>query len=136
MVQSGMKKLGFLITNPFMTTRCMCLLATFAPMKAVVWFFVVWLLVLTGLPCPDADCHTQGTQMARSSTSHADDPDHKAPCSPFCHCTTCAGFAAPRLFRYALPNRPDNGPTVSQTFHYQSTAYSAVAFAIWQPPRI
>ncbi|WP_460969739.1 DUF6660 family protein [Spirosoma migulaei] len=106
-------------------------------MKAIVCLFSFWLLLLTGLPCPDADCHAQSDQTASTSTSHStDDHGHKAPCSPFCHCTICLGFSIPRSFSYMLTLAPNATTPDEQAFVYQSPSHSDVALAIWQPPKV
>ncbi|MVM30805.1 hypothetical protein GO755_12255 [Spirosoma sp. HMF4905] len=120
-----------------MTTCCITPSATFAGMKVVMCLFSLWILLLTGLPCPDAECHAQSDHTTSTSTSHsADDDEHKAPCSPFCHCTTCLGFFTPRPLSYTLPALLNALAPTSQLFIYQSPNQSDVAMSIWQPPKL
>jgi hypothetical protein len=106
-------------------------------MKVVICLFSFWLLLLTGLPCPDADCHIHETIAAATHDSHsADEHGHKAPCSPFCHCATCLGFSIPLSVKYILAPTPSAAPADQQLFAYQSPAPSDVASAIWQPPKL
>ncbi|WP_460958173.1 DUF6660 family protein [Spirosoma litoris] len=109
-------------------------------MKAVMCLFSLWILLLTGLPCPDADCHAQEDRLTNtSSAAHStNDPDHghKAPCSPFCHCTTCLGFSIPRPLGYTISELQSVLIPANQAFAYQSPNQSDVALAIWQPPKL
>ncbi|WP_460995948.1 DUF6660 family protein [Spirosoma harenae] len=107
-------------------------------MKVVISIFSFWLLLLTGLPCPDADCHEHVNRTATTSSIPTDDHDHdhKAPCSPFCHCATCLGFSVPQPFGYVLFTEL-SGPVVSrQLFSYQSPSHTDVLLGIWQPPKL
>ncbi|UFH56637.1 DUF6660 family protein [Spirosoma sp. KNUC1025] len=105
-------------------------------MKFTVFLLSLWLLLLTGLPCPDADCHTTSTVMTHSSQSDEHDHGHKAPCSPFCHCATCFGFSIPRLFNYASSSEPVALISSEQVFDYQSPDQADIADSIWQPPKL
>ncbi|MBD2701252.1 hypothetical protein IC229_11435 [Spirosoma sp. BT702] len=108
-------------------------------MRLVISLFSVWLLLLSGLPCPDAECHAHENRAAATSPSHpADDHDHghKAPCSPFCHCATCLGFSTPQPFRYYVPiELPESSPA-RQVFTYLSPSHADVTSGIWQPPKL
>ncbi|WP_420149121.1 DUF6660 family protein [Spirosoma sp.] len=109
-------------------------------MKWTIYIFSFWLLLLTGLPCPDADCHAHENVTTSTSASHSAEQDHehghKAPCSPFCHCTTCVGFSIPRLFHYVAPSATSTRIASDQLFTYQSPSHADVAQAIWQPPKL
>ncbi|QIP16129.1 hypothetical protein G8759_27590 [Spirosoma aureum] len=108
-------------------------------MKLVVYLFSFWLLLLAGLPCPDADCHAHERIASTTEVPHpADDHDHghKAPCSPFCHCATCAGFSIPRIFSYSLSVKLTTLFPIRQFFAYQSPNHADVIQSVWQPPKL
>ncbi|WP_080058504.1 DUF6660 family protein [Spirosoma aerolatum] len=107
-------------------------------MKAVLFLLSAWLLLLAGLPCPDTDCHAHETTAATSHSDRANGHanDHKAPCSPFCHCATCLGFSAPQPFGYLLPEHVNEPARTQQLFTYQSPSQTDVLIGIWQPPKL
>ncbi|NDU95118.1 DUF6660 family protein [Spirosoma terrae] len=106
-------------------------------MKVVVYVFSLWILLLSGLPCPDADCHAHERVTANTATSqHTDEQDHKAPCSPFCHCATCLGFSVPLPFGYTRPAQSMTAGLSQQIFTYLSPFLADVARSVWQPPKL
>ncbi|WP_148562503.1 DUF6660 family protein [Spirosoma radiotolerans] len=121
---------------PFLTTGCIHPRFTFASMNGVLYLFSIWLLLLTGLPCPDAECHAHTDKLAQSSDAHSDDDHkHKAPCSPFCHCATCPGFSIPRPFSYACPSQLSAPISSQRVFSYDASSQTMVVLAVWQPPQ-
>ncbi|WP_460912683.1 hypothetical protein [Spirosoma areae] len=93
--------------------------------------------MLSGLPCPDTDCcRAEKNHPINPSASADDEHGHKAPCSPFCSCATCAGFAVPQPFRYALPAEPVGVISAPKAFAYQSSGYGDIARSVWQPPKV
>ena len=124
------------ISFQFLTTCCIGSHFTFASMNGLLYLFSVWLLLLTGLPCPAAECHAHTDKLTRSSGTHSDDEQaHKAPCSPFCHCATCPGFATPRAFSYARPADPVTTDSSRRVFAYQAPSQRTVVLSVWQPPK-
>ena len=93
----------------------------------------MYVLVLTGFPCPDGDCHARATS-ATTQSSHADDEDHQALCSPFCHCAACAGFMIPQPFMTVLP-APSSLALTRLVFAYQPIQHDDVSSSFWQPPK-
>ncbi|WP_461089100.1 DUF6660 family protein [Spirosoma gilvum] len=106
-------------------------------MKAVILLLSVWLLILAGIPCPDADCHIHEAPTETSS-HQADEHEHghKSPCSPFCHCATCLGFSVSKPFVYTLPEQLAVPVMSQQLFDYQSPSQADVIVGIWQPPKL
>ncbi|RYF68497.1 MAG: hypothetical protein EOO39_19310 [Cytophagaceae bacterium] len=105
-------------------------------MKGVLYLFSVWLLLLTGLPCPDAECHAHTDKVTQTAGAPSDDEhEHKAPCSPFCHCATCPGFSVPRPFSYARPSELSATSPSRLVFTYHSPSQATVLSAVWQPPK-
>ena len=94
----------------------------------------MYVLLLTGLPCPDGNCHAHATATATQS-SHTDNEDHQAPCSPFCHCATCAGFTAPQPVVSALPITLSTRLLTRLVFAYQPIQPHDVSSSVWQPPK-
>ncbi|WP_460944796.1 hypothetical protein [Spirosoma daeguense] len=109
-------------------------------MRLFIYLFSLWLLLLTGLPCPDADCHIHENSATTESTSppaeHDHEQGHKAPCSPFCHCATCLGFSTPQPFNYLLPADSSESAPERQIFTYRSPNQFDVMLGIWQPPQL
>ncbi len=110
-------------------------------MKRLIWLLAMYVLVLTGLPCPDAACHaraatTTGTPAAGVPAPHDETEDHEAPCSPFCHCATCVGFTVPQPLMSVLPGSPSYLLLSRLVFAYQPIQHDDVDQSVWQPPKL
>lgn len=103
-------------------------------MNRLIWLLAMYVLVLTGLPCPDAACHAHAVE-ATNPASHTDNDEHEAPCSPFCRCATCAGFTVPQPVATLLPAQPAVSLCGRLVFAYQPIRHEDVAYSFWQPPR-
>lgn len=101
-------------------------------MNRLIWLLAMYVLVLTGLPCPDGDCRAT---PAATQPSHDDDEDHQAPCSPFCHCATCVGFTIPQPLMGTLAANPSSRLLTRSAFTYQPIRPDDVSGSFWQPPK-
>jgi hypothetical protein len=104
-------------------------------MKYWLRLIAIYVLVLTGSPCPASHCAAESEALATGQT-HDQHPDSEhLPCTPFCHCTTCAGFTVPQAVAVDCPT--ELLPTISVAiFFYQPGQRPDVYPAIWQPPKI
>ncbi len=107
---------------------------SFVAMNRLIGLLAMYVLLLTGFPCPDGDCYAHATPAATQS-SHTNDEDHQAPCSPFCHCATCAGFTVPQPVVSALPANPSSRLLTRSAFVYQPIRHEDVSSSFWQPPK-
>lgn len=105
-------------------------------MNRLIGLLAMYVLVLTGLPCPDAACHAHAAMATSTPVSHDGAEDHKAPCSPFCHCATCVGFTVPQPLTNARPPKPAFPLILRPAFAYQPSAPEDVTHAFWQPPKL
>jgi hypothetical protein len=103
-------------------------------MKIFASIIAFLILALGVMPCADSgmviDEGKAKTGFCNSSDQQED--AQQEDCSPFCHCTCCAGFSINHslssLVTIALfPNTP--------TSNFLSSEVIEVAFSIWQPPR-
>ena len=102
-------------------------------MNRLIGLLAMYVLVLTGLPCPDGNCHARATPVTTQS-SHTNDDDHRAPCTPFCHCATCAGFTMPQRLVSVLA-APSSPLLTRPAFVYQPIRPDDVSGSFWQPPK-
>lgn len=105
------------------------------PMKffAVIMAFLV--LTLSCLPCADDAfaVNTKANMEAIQQHNQQDNPDHNDACSPFCHCTCCAGFSLNH-----------NSAAVSDLVIFCNKSFASylpdniieVSLPIWQPPQL
>jgi len=106
---------------------------------AVIMAFLV--LTLSCLPCAD-DAFAMNIGKVKSDSyrmeaiqqqNQQDNPDHDDACSPFCHCTCCAGFPV-----------NNNSFAVSSLVIFCSKSFASylpdntieVSLPVWQPPRL
>jgi hypothetical protein len=93
-------------------------------------------LALPVLPCADdgsaPDADKAKTEIVKQQ-GHQEEQEHNDTCSPFCHCTCCAGFSINHFFT-----------AVSPLVHIDSKSYISylpeniikISYSIWQPPKI
>jgi len=105
-------------------------------MKIFAFIMAFLVLVLPVLPCADdsANGDTGEAKMEVSKQdSHEEEQNHDDACSPFCHCTCCAGLSITHFF-----------PTTPYLIHFDRKVYLSylpenileASHTIWQPPRI
>jgi hypothetical protein len=108
----------------------------FAPMKFFAFIMAFLVLVLPVLPCADDESNGDGGKAKieiEKQDSQQDDQEHNDACSPFCHCTCCAGFSINHFFIAS-----------SYLMLFDSKLYTSylpenitnASYSIWQPPRI
>ncbi len=93
-------------------------------------------LILSILPCADEGSAMKECKVKTEFTeqhNEQDHPEHNDTCSPFCHCTCCAGFSINQLFA-----------TESSLILIDSKLYTSYLSEdlfeysppIWQPPQL
>jgi hypothetical protein len=108
---------------------------TFAIMKFVAFIMAFLVLVLPVLPCADegfaSDADKAQIEIVKQH-SQPEEQEHNDNCSPFCHCTCCAGFSINHFFEASSsPVFFDNKSYTS----YLPENIIKVSHSIWQPPR-
>ena len=94
------------------------------------------LLVLSVLPCADGTYEIKDSNVQSSIAIHQDqqnDQEHKDTCTPFCHCTCCAGTSINHFFA-----------STSSLMIFEDVNYSTYlpinlfdfSPPVWQPPQI
>ncbi|RIV24958.1 hypothetical protein DYU11_06465 [Fibrisoma montanum] len=104
-------------------------------MNRLIWLLAMYVLILTGLPCPDSDCHAHAVSTSSVPASHDSNEQHEAPCSPFCHCATCVGFTVPQPLVSTLLPQTASRLSNPSTFAYHPSQHEDVIASIWQPPK-
>jgi hypothetical protein len=93
-------------------------------------------LALPVLPCDDdaanGDASKAKIEIVKQN-NHKEEQEHKDSCSPFCHCTCCAGFSINHFF--AATSSPVFIGDKSYTSYLPENIIK-VSHSIWQPPRI
>lgn len=102
-------------------------------MKFLAFIMAILVLALSVMPCADTnamiDSHPK-TELTKVSHQH---DNHKSDaCSPFCHCTCCAGFTITHFnssFTIAVPvNKQINSFLPSEVID--------ITLPVWQPPQL
>jgi len=96
--------------------------------------FIMALLVITLSCVPCADGHESSKQLSGKETkktqqSQAGDET----CSPFCHCSCCAGFSINHRFAQTSTLLPVHIPQHKSRYIGDLIQ---VSFSVWQPPKM
>jgi hypothetical protein len=104
-------------------------------MKLFAFLMAFLILTLGIIPCADAEggAYDGKAKTELSKTNHPQDDQQQDDCSPFCHCTCCAGSFINRYI-----------PGFNITLHYKSklsncfspSELKEISLPIWQPPQI
>ncbi|MFI5132375.1 MAG: DUF6660 family protein, partial [Chitinophagales bacterium] len=109
-------------------------LFTFATMKPIVLILSFLLIGLSVWPCGDEDLRGEtGTIESKMSDRQSQHEDHDDGCSPFCHCTCCAGYSINHIFITTTSLIQANTLIYSSYLAGNLIEYPS---AIWQPPKI
>ncbi|WP_143774408.1 DUF6660 family protein [Niastella vici] len=101
---------------------------------AFVLAFIV--LALSCQPCADGDYSMNAT---KAKVTHSNIPqqqnkqDHNDACSPFCHCTCCAGFS---INHYSISISCLSIPSNKTFTSFFPADIIEISFPIWQPPQL
>lgn len=105
------------------------------PMKVFAFFMAVLVLVLSVMPCGDKGSAEYSdkvkTEIAKSAAPQSD--PQQGNCSPFCHCTCCAGFSINHFIAAIFSLQPY---TDKANAAYLSDYPVEVTIPIWQPPKL
>lgn len=73
-------------------------------MKALTVFLAIYIVLLSGLPCPDVAFHSASPKIELTRDTSAGDQGDQDHCSPFCTCQCCqACFQLPDMrFEFAV----------------------------------
>jgi hypothetical protein len=106
-----------------------------APMKSLAFILAFMVLALSCMPCNDDECAMEAgknkTEFAKQTPGQ--DKDHTEDCSPFCHCSCCAGFsinhgmATGNLLPVICANNFSS---------YLPENLIEISIPVWQPPKI
>ena len=104
-------------------------------MKVFAFFMAIMVLALSVMPCAD-DARALAHKIAKTEfvkSSQQEECPKTDVCSPFCHCSCCAGFSFTRFTSYLT------GIAVFQNTveaAYLPAEIIEVALPIWQPPQL
>ncbi|MBC7902668.1 MAG: hypothetical protein H7Y27_04570 [Gemmatimonadaceae bacterium] len=108
---------------------------TFALMKVFALFMALLVFALNCMPCTDGGFAGGTENAAHESVSQqpVGDADHDDDCSPFCHCSCCAGFS----INHFLPSiSSPHGVADSQLLSSIHSGVTDISLPIWQPPQL
>ena len=103
--------------------------------KIIAFIFSLYILLLSGMPCTDAqDCNLPTTTQVSATQSHDNHQHETEHCPPLCHCSCCSVAVSkmPLLaFTYVKPTF-----VVKENFSfYKSHHLTGFLEAVWQPPK-
>lgn len=94
------------------------------------------MLALPLLPCADDEAFLT-TDKAKAEilkqNDHDQEQEHNDACSPFCHCTCCAGFSIHHFVAVSASLLLNNGRSYTSYLPDDLIEHSS---AIWQPPQL
>lgn len=103
-------------------------------LKICAFILACIVLGLSFMPCSDGMSLVKTKKNSTESVkSLPGQNEHEDACSPFCHCSCCAGCAYVHHMTElsAIPsNFPANYPV------YSTAQIISISFAIWQPPQV
>lgn len=104
-------------------------------MKIIAFIMAFVILALTVMPCADQDNaeNDSRTKTELSKSNQQKDSPQQDDCSPFCHCTCCAGFSINHFIASISYLSPYQGKAVPA---YLPSAVIEIALPIWQPPKL
>jgi len=103
--------------------------------KIIAFIFSLYILLLSGMPCTDAqDCNLPTTTQVSTTQNHGNHQHESEHCPPLCHCSCCSVAVSkmPLLaFTYVKPTF-----VVKENFSfYKSHHLTGFLEAVWQPPK-
>jgi hypothetical protein len=112
-------------------------LSIFAPMKAIVFFMAIYILVLSAVPCNDMHnkCNSKNVKSVLTQNhNHQQDKDDS--CTPFCTCSCCSASVVALNFTPFRIKKPAvfsiTQKIIIRNFSFVSNYFGT----IWQPPKI
>ena len=105
-------------------------------MRIIVFVLAFIVLALSCLPCADGayvlNVDKTKAELVKALTQQ-NEGDHNDACSPFCHCTCCAGFSINHIFTSV--NSVNFLPAKNFTFYLQVNI-NEISLPVWQPPQL
>ena len=101
-------------------------------MKFIAFIMAVLVLTLSCLPCSDVGA-TSEMSKPEVRDYQSNETQHNDLCSPFCHCTCCAGFSV-NHFIALIATIPQYKSKIQAA--YLPSNILDVALPIWQPPQL
>lgn len=103
-------------------------------MRFLAFFMAVLVLSLSCLPCGDVNTIVVKEGKATYELSKCADGDkHEDDCSPFCHCSCCAGYSIHHQVAVLQQSCP---PSASLHNSRYIQTIREVSIPIWQPPQL
>src|SRR6186713_1661062 len=103
-------------------------------MRLITFILSTIIMFQSYLPCADGTEYAEKakSEIVKGSTQQKD-KDHEDACSPFCHCTCCAGFSINHFI--SRLNYTDFTPNRNFS-HFLPSKIIEVSLPIWQPPQL
>lgn len=103
--------------------------------KIIAFIFSLYILLLSGMPCTDAqDCNLPTTTQVSATQSHDNHQHESEHCPPFCHCSCCS-VAVSKLPTFALVYKKLPLANQLKFSFYHSHHLTGFLEAVWQPPK-
>lgn len=109
-------------------------------MRLLAFILACLTIVLSTFPCADRvypsseGVATYDQHFERSNDIHSHEASDHDACTPFCHCTCCAGFSLmPTIDFFQKPYFTSIRPLYTM---YRDKGINEVFFPVWQPPQL
>lgn len=107
-------------------------------MRFTAFILSILVLVLSCLPCADADsmtiCKADTHKEIKKQSKQQEDNNDTDLCSPFCHCACCATFSVINK-DVIIPQRIEI-PVSSSFMEFLSAEIIEISLPVWQPPQL
>ena len=105
-------------------------------MRIIAFVLAFIVLALSCLPCADEAYAMNGGNTKADivkTSNQQNDQDHEDACSPFCHCTCCAGFSINHIFGSVSLINFQPGQNFTSFLPADTIE---ISLPIWQPPQL
>ena len=103
--------------------------------KIIAFILSLYILLLSGMPCTDAqDCNLSTTTQVSATQNHDNHQHESEHCPPLCHCSCCS-VAVSKLPTFALVYKKLPLANQLKFSFYHSHYLTGFLEAVWQPPK-
>ena len=103
--------------------------------KIIAFIFSLYILLLSGMPCTDAqDCNLPTTTQVSTTQNHGNHQHESEHCPPLCHCSCCS-VAVSKMPLLTISYLKPATISKQKTSFYQSHHLTGFLEAVWQPPK-
>ena len=103
--------------------------------KIIAFILSLYILLLSGMPCTDAqDCNLPTTTQVSTTQNHGNHQHESEHCPPLCHCSCCS-VAVSKMPLLTISYLKPATISKQKTSFYQFHHLTGFLEAVWQPPK-